>query len=238
MLKGEPTLVFLLGGHDLEMVTIAELLASTGSAFRDRQLCWGAKASAYADDIADCRAAGHIPVLIELNDDLGLSQAVDAGEILLIDHHGDRAGEHQPTSIEQVFTLLQRPAHEWTRWQALVAANDRGYIEGMLALDPPATRDELHQIRAADRAAQGTTADEEAQGRAAVERRELYACGRLTVVRLEHTRSATVTDVLHSAMGGEGYKNILILFPRQTLFQGSGRAIASRLDPGLNLRGD
>lgn len=224
MAESGPTFVFFLGGRDLEMVTIAKLLASCDASVHDRQLGWGAKASAYAEEIATCRAAGQTAVLIELIDDLELSQAVAAG-VVFVDHHGDRAGEDQPTSLEQVFQLLGSPPGRWSRQYDLVAANDRAYIEGMLALDPPATRAELEQIRAADRAAQGITPEEEAQGRAAVDHCVWAADGRLTIVQLEHSRTATVTDVLHTSLGGPGYQNILILSPQQTLFQGSGRAI-------------
>ena len=49
--------------------------------------------------------------------------------------------------------------------------------------------------------------------------------GRLTVVRLSHRRSATVTDVLDSALGGPGFQNLLVLCPDETLFFGEGRGI-------------
>jgi hypothetical protein len=207
------------------MATIRELLLSQTLVVHDRQLAWGAKASAYRDEISACRAVGRIPVLVELNDDLGVQSAASSGEVRLIDHHGDRAGENAATALEQVFRLLDRPADEWSRHYALVAANDRGYIEGMLALDPPASREEIQSIRAADRQAQGISADKEAAGRTAAAQSEQFAGGRLTVVRLPHNRMVTASDALHAALGGPGFENLLILSPSQTLYQGDGRAI-------------
>jgi len=225
LLETGPMCEFFLGGSDLEMVTIRELLLSRSLIVHHRKLAWGANAAAYRDEIDACRAAGRVAILIELIDDLHLQEAVDAGEVLLIDHHGDRAGADVPTALEQVFKLLKLPPGEWSREFALIAANDRGYIEEMLAIAPPATREEIARIRAADRQAQGISRDEEAKGLAAAEQREQFAEGQLTVVRLPHNRSATVTDSLHTALGGPGFENLLILTPSHTLFVGNGLAI-------------
>lgn len=216
---------FFLGGSDLEMVTIRELLLRCGEVVHDRRLPWGAKASAYADEIAECRAAGHIPVLIELIDDLNLGSAVETGAVVLIDHHGDRAGKDKPTALEQIFQLLECPPTEWSRHFDLVAANDRGHVQGMLALKPPATAEELQTIREADRRAQGITADHEAAGRIALAQQEQYLGGKLTVVRLPHPHGATITDPLETALGGPGFENLVILTPSQTLFYGAGDVI-------------
>lgn len=94
---------YFLGGRDLEMTTIAELLHSVGETVHDRHLIWGAKASAYREELAAARSTGAIPVLIELTDDLGLANDIDQGHAILIDHHGDRAGKDVPTSIEQIY---------------------------------------------------------------------------------------------------------------------------------------
>ncbi|MBK9316283.1 MAG: hypothetical protein IPM55_18875 [Acidobacteria bacterium] len=147
-------LVFFLGGRDLEMVTIRDLLGETShGGCHDKALSWGARASAYRTEIAETIAAGKTPVLIELENDLGLQE----DEFINIDHHGARAGREAPTSLHQVFALLDLPADKWTRWHQLVAANDRGYIPEMLA--EGATPEEIRQVRAADRQAQGITAN-------------------------------------------------------------------------------
>ncbi len=215
---------FFLGGQDLEMVTIATLLrdrqaAGDGRIARvaDAGLAWGARASDYAAGIAAAAAAGETPVLIELSPDIPLPPGS-----VEIDHHGPRSAE--PCALRQVFGLLDLPDAEWTREWALVAANDTGHVAGMRAIG--ATQDEIARIRAADRAAQGITPEEEAEGlRALAARREALA-GTLLVVRLAHGRSATVADPL--ALAGET-RDLLLLSPGSTQFFGAGARIA-RLD--------
>jgi hypothetical protein len=211
---------YFLGGADLEMVTIGHLLRDHGETVHDGQLSWGAQASAYRDEIMRCLEAGSQAVLVELFDDLGLGHAIKKGDLLLVDHHGDDASESIPTALEQVFQLLDLPAEQWSREYALVAANDRDHVAGMKAIG--ATADELRRIRALDREAQGITPEEEAQGRQAAYAATNCSSGRLTVVRLHHTRYATVTDALHRDLGGPGFENLLILSPQQTGFYGNG----------------
>ncbi len=62
-----------------------------------------------------------------------------------------QASYDKPTSLQQIFALLGLSAERWTRWFALVAANDRGHIAEMVGLG--ATPEEIAQVRAADRAA-------------------------------------------------------------------------------------
>lgn len=70
-------LVFFLGGRDLEMVTIRALLqAHAPTMFHDKGLAWGARASAYQGEIESALAEGKTPVLIELENDLGLDPAM------------------------------------------------------------------------------------------------------------------------------------------------------------------
>ncbi len=209
---------FLLGGHDLEMLAIRELLELTGARFHDKHLPWGAKASDYLCEIEAAKSAGETPVLIELEPDLP-----DLEGAVLVDHHGARAGADKPTSLHQIFDLLGLPQQEWTRWFDLVAANDRGYIPELLAIG--ATREEIIRIRAADRAAQGIAPEEEAQGEEAVKRLQSRAGGRLHVVELPHARTATVADRLESALGGPGYTNLLVVSPMQVNFFGQGKII-------------
>ena len=73
----------------MEMRTIRELLQNEGAAFVDHGLQWGAKASDYREGIAGALLRGEMPVLVELDDDLGL---VATGKALRIDHHGALAG--------------------------------------------------------------------------------------------------------------------------------------------------
>lgn len=210
---------FFLGGHDLEMVTIADLVrAERGAgAVVDKGLAWGARASAYAAEIAAAVRDGVRPVLVELQADTALPDGAVA-----VDHHGARAGE--PAALRQVFDLLALPPERWTRHFELVALNDVGHVRAMRRFGAGA--DEIAAIRAADRAAQGVTAAEEAAGLAALAGTEAALGGSLAVVRLPHGRTATVTDP-RAIAGDDG--DLLVLSPAATHFFGAGDRIA-RLD--------
>lgn len=206
---------FFLGGYDLEMVTIRDLLASmSGVRLVDRKLAWGAKASAYSEDIEGAIARVETPVLVELENDLGLDPAL----FINLDHHGASAGAAASTSLEQLFQLLALPPSDWTRWYALVAANDRGHIPAMREMG--ASEAEVAQVRAADREAQGITADQERDAEAAIARAESVGGGDLTIVRLPHEKTAAVVDRL--AMQPDPPENVLVLSPNEVNFFGRG----------------
>lgn len=221
------TFAFFLGGQDLEMQAIRELVrAQPDTILHDHGLAWGARASAYRAELQDELAAGRTPVLVELDDDLPADLPRSA--LIVVDHHNERAGRAVPTALEQVFQLLKLPSHAWTRELALIAANDRGHVAAMRALDPPATVEEMQRIRAADRAAQGINPTDEAQGAAAIaECGQTLWDGALLVVPLPHARTATVTDRLAAELGGPGYQNLLLPCPRAAYFFGEGRAVAA-----------
>ncbi len=185
---------FFLGGRDLEMVRIAEILAEAGEHFADKGLGWGAKASAYTEEIAAATADGLGVVLVELEIDITVPERT-----VIVDHHGDRAGE--PASILQVASLVGVTTKEWMKLK-LIAANDSGYIPAMQAAG--ATPEEIAEVRLADRAAQGITLEQEAEAERALGQVEVI--GRLTVVRMAHSKCATVTDRLFGQ-----YDQLLIL---------------------------
>jgi hypothetical protein len=219
-------LVFFLGGHDLEMITIRAVIEDVApGSVRDASLPWGATTDAYEDEIVATLQDGRTPVLVELLTSPRASWAPSAvlattlspgrpippGVVVLADHHGESAGAHKPTSLEQVMQLLgiaDRFAND--RWLQLVAANDRGYVDEMARL--PATIDEMRRVRTADRAAQGITSSEEAEGEIAVARARRIGAT-LTVVDLAHDRAATVTDRLDATLGGPGFKRLLVRTP-------------------------
>lgn len=214
-------LAFFLGGHDLEMETIRDLITEAGPApLFDKSLSWGAKASAYREEIRSAIADGLTPVLVELPDDLGLADA-----LLVVDHHGERAGESAPTSLDQVFELLRLPRERWTRWLELVSANDRGHIREMRRLG--ATDAEIERVRRADRAAQGVTEADEHAAEDAVRNAEMLADGRLVVVRLPHEHSTAVADRLE--LTDDPPENVLVLSPNEANFYGNGDLVL-RLD--------
>src|SRR5687768_1077118 len=106
MLFAGGSMVFFLGGRDLEMATIRDWLeAHAPGRFHDRGLAWGAVASAYRAEIDAALTREDAVVLVELDDDLGLASQGPPGRVVVVDHHGDRAGADRPTSLEQVFDL-------------------------------------------------------------------------------------------------------------------------------------
>ena len=214
-------LVFFLGGRDLEMQTIGELLRRhvSASGINDKGLAWGARASDYEEEIRRALEAGLTPVLVELIEDLEL----DSSKIIVVDHHGARAGKDAPTSLEQIFALLGLTRAEWTRWFDLVAANDRGYIPELV--EAGASVEEIREVRAADRRAQGITGAEERAAEEALKELRVLAGGTLTIAELAHARTAALTDRLEPALGGVGCKNLLIRSPGQLNFFGAGELV-------------
>lgn len=209
---------FFLGGHDLEMLTIRDLVGEIfPERLFDKNLRWGAKASAYRAEIGGAVARGFAPVLVELEDDIRIPKAH-----IVVDHHGDRAGADAPTSLHQVFDLLQLPHSRWTRWFDLVAANDRGHIRELRRIG--AMEEEIERVRAADRSSQGITEDHERAGEQSLRDAHLIAGGRLLVVRLPHAHTAVVADRLE--MDREAPENLLVISPNEVNFYGVGAVVA------------
>ncbi|HSY50727.1 MAG TPA: hypothetical protein VLC46_18115 [Thermoanaerobaculia bacterium] len=210
-------LAFFLGGHDLEMLTIRDLVSEISpERVFDKNLRWGAKASAYRAEIDDAVTSGVQPVLVELDDDVGVP-----GAYVVVDHHGSRAGATAPTSLHQVFDLLQFPRSRWTRWLELVAANDRGHIRELRRMG--ASEDEIQRIRTADRAAQGITESDERAGEKAIQQAQTFADGLLMVVELPHAHTAVVADRLE--MHPDPPENLLVISPGEVNYYGPGLVI-------------
>ena len=77
--------------------------------------------------------------------------------------------------------MLGFPADLWTRDLALVAANDRGHIEGLQCAG--ATVEQIRDIRQRDCRAQGITEAEEQLGVQAARAGTQHFGGRLTLVK-------------------------------------------------------
>jgi hypothetical protein len=196
--------MFFLGGDDAEMRRIAEVLSGACTPWADARLAWGAKASAYGDEVSQAASNGYAPVLVELE----VNCKVPKGTIV-IDHHGDRAAE--PASILQVLSLLGRRP---TRWDLVIAANDSGWFPGLVAMG--ATPEEMAAVRAAERFAQGITPEQEREAeRALAEPAEFI--GSVRVVRMAHSKCATVGDRLAIAAIAAGQP-----IPPYVVFSGDG----------------
>ena len=209
---------FFLGGRDLEMATIAALARGVAGpdAVVDKGLGWGARASAYADEIAAAAGAGATPVLVELEADIPLPE-----NAILVDHHGARAAG--PTALEQVFALLALPARRWTRRLALIAANDRGHVRAMRALG--ASHAESAAVRRADRRAQGVSRAEEEAGLTALAKARWEPAAHALLVSLPHRRAATATDPL--AIHLRDPPDLVVVMPGEIAFFGSAPRAAA-----------
>jgi hypothetical protein len=214
------SLHFFLGGADLEMQTIRALLVATGATFTDDHLAWGARLSDYAARMEAAADAGATPVAIELSDDMPTDWPVRK-TMLVIDHHGPLAGKDRPTSLEQVFNALPQPKPAFTRHMMLVAANDKGYLDGMKALG--ASKTEMIEIRRADRAAQGIRQADELEATRAIAARE--ALGRFCLIRTSSNTSSAIADGMSPLLGGPGHVGLVVLMPEKSAFFGSGNVV-------------
>jgi len=146
--------VFLLGGYDLEMIEIKEILKQQKETFLDKKLSWGAKLSSYKEFLNDESEF----IAIELEEDITPPKYYKK-----IDHHNDLPV--YPTSLQQVADILHV---KLTREQKLIAYNDAEHIKGMKKLC--ATKQEIEDIRKKDRAAQGVTKEDENLAKLSVEK--------------------------------------------------------------------
>lgn len=197
--------IFLLGGHDLEMLTIREMLTREKYTFFDRHLSWS---NAFIDEYAAEFASFGDDANIRLYAiELKYKDMHPLENLSIIDHHDDLS--HCPSALEQVAAVLGK---ELDRYQQLVAANDRGYIPEMLRLG--ATTEEVDRIREADRKAQGVTEEEEQAALEDIDGRRRY--GSLTVVKTRAERFSPICDRLYP------YGRLLVYNERELTYYGEG----------------
>ncbi len=172
--------LFLLGGHDLEMLEIKQLLLANNYEVIDKNLAWGAKLSDYQDVFSETKTN----VCIELTEDM-----LPPSQYLRIDHHNELA--HLPASIEQLAKLL---GIQLNRHQQLVAANDKGYIPAMQAIG--ASEAEIQHIRLLDRKAQGVSEADERLAEVSIAQHLTVVQGVAVVKSLTH-KFSPITDRLY-----------------------------------------
>ena len=196
--------LFLLGGYDLEMLTIKQLLEGRDDCVvMDKHLRWdNARLSAYKDELQQ-HTYNNI-YGIELQEDITQPQHYHR-----IDHHND--WNYKPSALEQVAMVIGTTLN---RYQQLVAANDRGYIPAMQSLS--ATREEIARIRKEDRKAQGVTEAEEQLAEDSV-RNNLQEYGSLRMVKSQTSRFSAICDRLFP------YKRLLIYTDHEWMFYGEGK---------------
>lgn len=198
--------IFLLGGNDLEMTTIKNLLVNAGEQFETHDLRWdNAKLSSYEKTLEEYGNSPDYQIYgVELNEDIP-----HPDNYVRIDHHNDFA--NKPSSLEQVATLL---GLAMDRHMQLVAANDSRYIPGMIKLG--ASREEIDDIRRADRAAQGVSEGDDER----LAEESLKSCkgdaSNLYVVKSLTSKFSTICDRMYP------YRRLLICNDDVAEFYGEG----------------
>ena len=200
-------MIFLLGGHDLEMLTIRRLLEHHNKIFYDKALRWdNALLSHYTEQL---KQYGNNDVYSIYGIELTEKNVDIPDNYYRIDHHNDYSTK--PASLEQVASLLDVTL---SREQQLIVANDKGYIPAMIDLG--ANEDEIMQIREADRNAQGVTATDEMLAVEAIEKKQQI--GSVTVVLSETSRFSPIADRLYPC------DQLLIYTKEELIFYGKGKS--------------
>lgn len=175
--------IFLLGGHDLEMLEIRNILERKNLKnevdFYDRNLTWGAKLSSYKDCFDDDKTFVGIELIIDID---------PPKKYIEIDHHNENS--IKASSLEQTAEFI---GAKLSRKQNLIAANDRGYIPEMIKLG--ANVKEIQKIRKSDRKEQGATRLDEKLAEKSI-RENMQVENGITVVRSLTSFFSTITDRL------------------------------------------
>lgn len=185
MITQKSDLIFLLGGYDLEMLEIRNILHTHGLKFLDKHLAWGAKLSDYRDEFDNM----YTFVGIELIQDTEPPE-----HYIDINHHNEKV--KKDSSLEQVIALLKSKLGieiELTRELQLVAANDKGYIPALQQMG--AKPNEIADIRRRDREAQGITTEDELLAEQSICENGTNVAG-ITIIKSLTSRFAAITDRL------------------------------------------
>jgi hypothetical protein len=192
------------------MVTIRELLRERKIDYFDKHLHWGACLSVYREELG-ALPGDKIPVFIELRLDIDYPDRA-----IIIDHHNERAGKNQQTSIEQIAALL---GIKLNRFQRLISGNDRGHVPGMKAMD--ATEEEIREIREFDRQCQGVTVDDENAAEMSIRKHSENLSPDSIYIKSLTNKSSPLLDRLY-----DKYTHIFIVTPSEELhYFGPGEMI-------------
>ena len=227
----QPNYLFLIGGSDLEMLAIKQLLTANGFIeglqIADHNLQWGAKLSDYQTLFNNTQTFVGIELIPDITPPL---------HYIEIDHHNTNS--HKKSALEQIIELLENDLNlkiEFSRDLQLIAANDKGYIPGMFAMG--ATQEEVADIRHRDRNAQGVTEEDELLAMQSIRENCTYEGG-LTVIKSLTTKFSAITDRMYPCEQlliytdhelnyyGEGVSKLIIAFDdlinQQKAYSGGG----------------
>ncbi|MDR1403248.1 MAG: hypothetical protein LBJ60_06065 [Tannerellaceae bacterium] len=219
--------IFLLGGYDLEMITIRDLLQKYEETYFDNKLCWDNALLSSYKDVLDQYGNKTDTVIygIELQPSSSVTMYAN---YRLIDHHNEYM--RKPSALIQVAEILNHPL---TRYEQLIAANDSSYISGMIKLG--ATHEEVKAIRRKDRINQGVTEEDEELAEQAL-KDKIEQIDDLIIIQSKTARFSAITDRLYPyrklliytdkewVYYGEDTDRIIRLFQDKTLFYGGGFA--------------
>ncbi|MHB8580920.1 MAG: CorA family divalent cation transporter [Ignavibacteriaceae bacterium] len=213
---GKDNLVFFLGGYDAEMVTIKKIIEEKNLPYFDRQLKWGAKLSEYKAELSKL-SKEQIPVFIELYLDIDYpSNAV------IIDHHNERSGKDQKTSIEQVADLL---GVKLDRWQQLISANDKDLFKGMQLID--ATDVEIKKINDMEKEVQGISNQDYKLAENSIKHFSEVIDGDIIIIHSQTKKTRPILEKLYNLERKFfNYKHIFILYKDEEFgYTGEGKVI-------------
>ncbi|MCD4764625.1 MAG: hypothetical protein K8R28_11465 [Desulfobacterales bacterium] len=168
--------------------------------------------SSYREELGSL-SEDKIPVFIELKPDCFYPE-----HSILIDHHDERAGKDKKTSIEQVANLL---CIKLDRHQQLISSNDKGHIPGMRKLC--ATMQEIDEIRALDRKAQGVLPEDEDKARKSVENHLEKFGDDTAIIESLTDKTSAVVDMIY-----DKYRHIFIYTPDGNMsYSGTGEMVCN-----------
>lgn len=196
--------IFLLGGMDLEMSVIRDMLKEHNVVYYDNSPKWNnAVLSSYNDVLKKYHNKNNVIVYgIELTEDITAPE-----NYIRIDHHNDFS--HKPSSLQQTADLLDV---EMSYFYKLVAANDVAYIPGMKQLG--ATEQDIIRIRTLDRKCQGVTDEDEAAAEKSIKENMRIHNG-LTTVRSYTTSFSPICDRLYP------YDSLLVYTDKEATYYGT-----------------
>lgn len=199
--------IFLLGGYDLEMLTIRALLEEHHIRYYDKRLHWAdASLAQYAGELSRYANNKEVAVYgVELQEK-GVTDIPD--NYIRIDHHNDY--HHLPSALEQTAAILRVHLDDEQR---LIVANDQGYIPAMQALG--AGKEQIERIRMLDRQAQGVTGADELLAVEAIKNKTIQHG--VTVVKSGTNRFSPIADRLYP------YEKLLIYTDDELMYYGTGK---------------
>lgn len=196
--------LFLLGGYDLEMLTIRQVLNEQNIPYVDHQLRWdNAKLSNYRKELDEAIFNGRSVFGVELQEDIPVPEGYKA-----IDHHNVQ--QDVPSALEQVMELLHLPLN---RHLKLVAANDKAYIPGMKELG--AKQEEIDLIRRSDRKIQGVTDEDEILAERAISEN----CTKVNDLWVVHAFSSHFSPICDRLFP---YDHLLVFTDQEWVYYGKG----------------